>query len=320
MKKLSFLICILIATMTFTGTTFSPLADEANEWSEPENSKVRLVIESYEVVSGEMLPGNVIEVKLVIRNTNEFNVAQNVVLSIVNNQGIAIPVDGKSNQTFLGSILGGTTVEAVIPIKITERAATEDTMTLLFYLTFADGRSSEVTNETYISIPMIKEYSVKIAALELEDYCYVNENTIVSSEIVNESADTVKDAELHILQENESETVYLVGDVSGGLTKYFDYTIRMEQSGEQMLRAYLSYKDEEGNAYVTEQTEYSVRVLEESPEKQNLQNTDKKDINKSFLVTNAVLVVIAFLIIIVFHKRGSRRINSGKEVGDGKRS
>ncbi len=316
MKKLGFLCCMLMMAFLFTGAKLVPLEDEAKEL---ENSKARLIIESYEVVKGEVLPGNEIEVKLVIHNTNDSSVAQNVVLSMVNNQGIAVPVEGKSNQVPVGDILGGGTIETTIPVRITEQVKNEENVIILFYMTFSDGRDSEVTNEAYISFPIKNEYIAKVEKLCLEDECYVNEKAVISSEIKNDGMTGVNDARLHIIQTDGTETVYLLGDIAGGITMYYDHTIAMISSGEQKLRAFLSYCDEEGNEYITQETEYSVRVLANNPDAPELQHVETKDVDKTFLVTNGILIGLALVIIIVSYKRGTRRINSGKEVGNGKR-
>ncbi len=310
MKKICVLLCMVVALITM-GPSISPKAAESEN--------VHLVIESYEIVSGEVLPGSEVEVKLVIRNTNAVNVAQNVVLSVINNQGIAVPIQGASNQTVVGDVLGGGTKEVVVPMRITKQAGTEENLTLLFYLTFADGRDIEVTNEAYISIPVKEKYLVEITELELADLCRVNENSIVSSAIKNGSDVPIRDAALHVIPENGEEKIYLIGDIDNGLMLYFDHKICMTQAGEQMLTTYLSYKDDTGKSLVTQKKKFKVRVLEESAKNPSQDTKSTVDVDIKFLFTNLILVLLAVAIIYVSRKRETRRINSGKEVGDGKR-
>ena len=317
MKKVRLLISIAFSLIMFLNVTFPSMATELG------SSRVRLVIESYEVDNGFVSSGNETEIKLVIRNTNKMFSAKNVVVSVMNSQGIVFPIEGYSNQIHVGDISAGASCEVVMPMRIAESDNISDNIhdvSLQFNFSFADGNSSDRTEQAYVSIPLRQECSPKIIGIKLADKSCAKDNSIISTEIENSGSVVAEEINLHIILQDGQEFAYSIGDIDGGLTKYFDHTICIPQAGIQNVTAYLSYKDERDNAFTTETVDYEVRVLEESSDKLNLQNDNINTNYKQILIINAILVLIAISIIFIFHKRDTRRINSGKEVGYGKRS
>lgn len=315
-KRLRLLFGVVLSMLIVMNTTFPSMAAEKEE----ETGRAILVIESYEVEGDAVLPGNEFEITLTIKNTNSDLDAKDVVLSAVNNQGIAFPVDGASNQTYVGDIEAGAASQVVVPMRVSENATSQEIVVVQFYLTYSDEFSIDITKESYITIPLKQNCSASIVRLSLSDYCYVGKNSILSSEIINDGTVAAKDVNLHITLADGKEFVYSIGDMDGGLTKYFDHTISMSQAGEQVITAYLTYTDEAGNSLGSEKTDYQIRVLEGSQTKSDLQNGSLSGTNNQTIMVSVILVVVALVIIFVFHKRDTRRINSGKEVGDGKRS
>lgn len=313
MKKLGLLVIAVLCIVFSMGNVYSSMATE-----EEEEERVRVVIDGYEVSGSFVSPGSEFEIQLAIKNTHHDLAAKNVVLALVNNQGIAFPTEGESNQFFIGDIEPDSSCNVTVPIRISETVKNVQDVVFQVALTYSDLYTLMISESAYVAVPLRQECILEMAEFRLADYCYVSEKSVVSSEIKNEGDMDVEEVELHIVLENDSEFIYEMGDIASGMTKYFDHTICMEQAGEQTLTVFMSYKDEMGNEASTERMEYPINVLEGDSGKTELLE-DKTEVNqKEFIVKNLVLVFVAILIVVVFHKRDSRKINSRKEVGDGK--
>lgn len=312
MKKLGFLVITVLSIVLGMGTVFPSMATE-----EEKPERVRVVLDGYEVSGSFVTPGSEFEIQFVIKNTHSELIAENVVLTLTNNQGIAFPIEGESNQIFIGDIEADSSCEVTVPIRISETVKNIQDVILQVALTYSDLYTLMISESAYVAVPLRQECNLELTEFRLSDHCYVSEKSVVSSEIKNEGDMDVEEVELHIVLENDSEFVYEIGDITRGTTKYFDHLICMEQPGEQTITVFMSYKDEMGNEASTERTEYPINVLEgDSGKTELLENST--DVNgKDFIITNLVLVLVAILIVVVFHKRDSRKINSRKEVGDG---
>lgn len=305
----------LLISMTFT---FPSAAAEQSQTSGFD--RARLVVESYEITSGDVLPGSKIEIKLTVKNISGKHDAKDAVLSVANNQGIVLPVEECSNQIVIGTVKADSTCEVVLPLRVCEEVGNVENITLSFYFSFLDVTASEITNEAYISFPLNRECKPVIVQLSLSDNCYVSENSVLSTAVENVGSVAAQNVSLHLVVSGAEELVYDLGSISGGVTKLYDHTINMPQAGEQVIEAYLTYEDETGVQLSSEKSDYNVRVLDSSSSLLELQNNSKKGLNIFTIVGNILLVSVAVGIIVVYHKRDMTRITSGKEVGYGKRS
>lgn len=306
----------VFAVLSFS---FPSSASKLSLLEEYDYERVRLVVEEYEIVEGEFRPGNEVKVKFVVRNISKDFPAKGTVLSMTSGQGIVLPTEGMSNQTVLGDIEADSTCEVTIPFRINESVVGITDVAINLYFNFMNITGEEVGNEAFICIPLKDLCELTLNEMELADDCYIKESTILSCEVENTGKVMLTEVELHVLIEGSEEAVFELDDIAVGVTHLYDHVVCMPEAGEQIISAYLTYEDEDGNAFIGETTEIDVRVLEEKVEGNDISQSADGDENQQNLIVNGVLVFIALLIIVVFRCRDRKRITSGKEIGYGKR-
>lgn len=295
--------------LTLFGALFSIEAQAA----EITHDRAKIMIDSYEIIEGTVAPGQDVTLRVDISNHGRYTRAQNITVSVVNNQGVVFPMEGKSNQAVIGNMDAQESLSIEMELTIAEDIGKETQLTLVFYFVYMDVSIAEASNESYISIPIEEVCSLGIDKLDLSDNCYKEENAILSSTIMNDGNAAVENAVLHVTGNVEGGSYeYELGNIGQGATRFYDHSIRFLQDGAQQIEAYLSYFDGNGNEYVTEASTYNFRVLEGNSGLEKLQNGNGGLSTKDMLV-NLVLLAAAAAMIVFSRRRNHRKISSRRE-------
>lgn len=266
----------------------------------------KLVLESYQVVGGHLTAGGEGEIKLTIKNESTKVTAYNVLLSYVSDNNRIYPVYGLSNQVYIGTIGAGKKVNVTIKVSVSDILDTDNVLTS-FELAGTDGKNN-FFNEFFVAVPVNEKLSLKINNVSLAQNSVLGAKSLVSVGYSNDGLEDIYGAVMHIEGKiDQSQKLVNIGNILAGESKYLDYSVTFQQTGNQPVKIYFTYKDKNGNMYTSEESTYLVKVTESSTE-DNEGNEQKNDQSKPsnlwiIFLAIGVLLLIGVIISVVIKNR-----------------
>ena len=298
-KKVLLAVAIIVATLAISQGNIA----KADEVKDP-----KLVLESYEVVSDDLTAGNQGVIRLTIKNESKDKDALNVLLSYISEDNKIYPVYGKSNQVYVGNIAAGKKVTVDVEVSVSDTLDTNTVLTT-FELAGTDG-TINFYNQFFVAIPVVEKLSLKVNNVSLAQNSVLGAKSLVSVGYSNDGLEDIYNAVLHIEGNIDvAQRVVGIGDIAAGENKYLDYYVIFQQSGNQQLKIYFTYEDKNGNAYSSDVTENTVKVVETTQTETDNSDDNKTTNNSSskawmvFLVIGVLLLVGVGVSVIVKSKR-----------------
>lgn len=274
-------------------------------FSSVENAKAdeikdpKLVLESYKVVGEHLTAGGEGEIKLTIKNESTKVTAYNVLLSYVSENNRIYPVYGLSNQVYIGTIGAGKKVSVTIKVSVSDILDTDNVLTS-FELAGTDGKNN-FFNEFFVAIPVNEKLSLKINNVSLAQNSVMGAKSLVSVGYSNDGLEDIYSAVLHIEGKiDHSQKLVNIGNIIAGESKYLDYSVTFQQTGNQPVKIYFTYKDKNGNMYTSEESTYLVKVTEASTEdnEETEQNSNQNKSSNLWIIFLAIGVLLLTGVII----------------------
>lgn len=263
----------------------------------------KLIIESYEIVDGQMAKGEEFTMQIKVRNTNVYANAFNVVTTFTTETDNVRLVDTTANQKYDAAIPAGQTVEYEYHCEVMDHYEM-DTMIMNFCFSYEDKYGRNYSNTSMITPKIDKSCVLEINSLAVAENATVGAKALVNVRYSSTGALPVKNAVM-IIDGNilggkkEVELSELLNDEQRSV----DYYVNFSDAGEQLLTISFQYSDENGNVYELEQKEFKVEVNnyhatvtnDESNAVSNLLN----DENKKYVMIGVVSFGVAVLAIVV---------------------
>ena len=263
----------------------------------------KLIIESYEIVDGQMAKGEEFTIQIKVRNTNLYANAFNVITTFTLETDNVRLIDTTANQKYDAAIPAGQIVAYEYQCEVMDHYDM-DTMIMNFSFSYEDKYGRNYSNTSMITPKIDKSCVLEINSLAVAEKATVGAKALVNVRYSSTGALPVKNAvmiidgniiggrkevELSELLNNEQRTV--------------DYYVNFSEAGEQVLTIGFQYFDENGTMYELEQKEFKVEVNnyhatatnEDSKAVSNLLD----DENKKYVIIGVASFGVAILAIVV---------------------
>lgn len=265
------------------------------------NSEPKLIVDSYQIISGQATKGEAFTMRINIRNTNEYADAYNVLMTYTSETDNVRLKDERTNQHYEEFVGAGEVITYEMEFEVLDYFEM-DTMIMNFMCTYVDKNGDGYTNSSLITPKINKNCTMKIHALTVADNAVVGAKSLVNVRYSSTGTLPIKSAVMIIegdILESKKE-IELEG-VSETEQKSFDYYVNFSSEGEQTLKISFRYMDEEGNEYTLEPKEYSVNV---SPYQTTSAKVTKQQQagfitseNKNYILIGCVAVIVIVLLV-----------------------
>ncbi len=220
----------------------------------------KLIIESYQVVGEQLIPGEDFTLKLTIKNTNPYVDAHNVMISYSSSNLIVYPVYGESNQSFLEKITAGETEVIELHMTVLENANTNVASVSIQMDYSSDDFSNSITNSGLI-LPISASCNMQIGTLSVAQSSMIGSKSLVSIAFSNIGSADIRNAKMmlegDILKEQKE---VLLGDLLIGAQASKDCYVNFQHEGEQSLSISFSYEDPNGIVYTIPEEKFTTMV------------------------------------------------------------
>lgn len=266
----------------------------------------KLIVESYEVVDGQIAKGEEFTLQIKVHNTNVYANAFNVITTFTTETDNVRLIDMTANQKYDAAIPAGQIVAYEYQCEVMDDYEM-DTMIMNFIFSYEDKYGRNYSNTSMITPKIDKSCVLEINSLAVAEKATVGAKALVNVRYSSTGALPVKNAvmtidgniiggrkevELSELMNNEQRTV--------------DYYVNFSDAGEQVLTIGFRYEDENGTFYELEHKEFKIEVNNYHA---TVTNEDNKavsklldDENKKYVIIGVVsfgVAIIAIVVIIV---------------------
>lgn len=262
----SLIFCLLFAAnVQATGTQKALQEDDGQVQTILEATQPKVVVDSYEVSDGEMATGQKFTLKVNVKNTNPYNDAYNLMVTLTSETDNVRIQDFAPNQVFVEKLAAGETTSVEFSMEVSEQFES-DTMILDIYLDCVDENGIGYTITSIITPQIAKQCEMEINALSVAESAVVGSKSLVNVRYSNTGVvpiehvtmhlegdimDSPKDVELERLEVEEQ--------------KYLDYYVNFLKEGKQNVTISFTYEDGDGTVYELDPEEFQVDVTAFSP-------------------------------------------------------
>ncbi len=306
MKKINsrFKSCVLgLLTILFlvTNNSIVARATESDDMTISVAGAAVLEIARYSVDGGVIEAGKTITVNFAIHNTSSSAGASNVLMTVSSSSGMAYPVYGSDNQSFVGLVSAGSTVEVSIPITISSKFS-GDVLDLTCRLDY-ESKGVNASNSSSIVIPSSAGNTLWVKSVDVSKRAVVNGDSLVNINYANVGTEDISGAELVFdgMVSSDSERISL-GTISGGKTYTEDYHISFTEVGEQQISIKLVYPVSEEEVSETNLGTFNVTVSAPAVT-EVVDGSTQSIISLVGLVVAATAFIAAVVVIVMYIKK-----------------
>ncbi len=295
--------CLLTVFLMFSCMSVVAEAVETGDKTVNNNSAGALIeLESYSVEGGVIEPGKDVTFKLVLHNANASTPANNVVMTLTCPSGMAYPIYGTDNQTFVGTVLGGATKEVTVPLTISSKF-TADVLDLTCKFDY-ETKGSKASNSSSMIVPTSAGNTLYVKSVNVSKNATVNGSSLFSIIYTNYSGSNIENAKLIIdgAVSAESQNIEL-NTILAGKTYNEDYNISFTQTGTQQISAKIVYTSDKGTAEEIDLGTFNVNVTVEAQVKSSDPMTRPEIVWGTKAVTALSLLAGAIAIIVYIKKK-----------------
>lgn len=262
--------------MLFIGLVFLllPMSVEAKTVNSKEvdvekvlrEAEPKLVVDSYELVEGEISKGEKFILKVNVLNTNPYADAYNVLVTYTSETDNVRVVDGKANQHYEEHLEAGGTFSYLLELEVLDYFEM-DTMVMDFiisYVGIGDGDTTIGYVNTTLATPKIMKNSLlKINQLNASASATVGAKSLVSLQYSNNGTLPIEKATMVIEGNISGEKMEIeLEPLKDNEQKYIDCYVSFSKPGEQELKISFQYEDTNNNKYSIEPVIKKVSVKE----------------------------------------------------------
>lgn len=220
----------------------------------------KLVIESYEVVDEQLIPGEDFTLKLSIKNTNPYVDAHNVMLSYTSNNLVVYPVYGESNQSFIDIVPAGKTANVELHMTVLENANTT-IASVSIQMDYSSNNASNSVSTSGLILPISASCNMKVETLSVAQSSMLGSKSLVSIAYSNQGSADIRNAKMILsgdILDDQKEV--LLGDLLVGAQASKDCYVNFQHEGEQSLSISFSYEDSNGIIYSIPEEKFTTIV------------------------------------------------------------
>lgn len=312
-----FLMCCFLSVVCMTNQQVmaAPETEGVGEVTTPQLDELspKLMISSYKISKGELIPGEEFTLKLTIKNTNPYVGVENAMISYVATNNTVYPVFGESNQKFIGKIDGGKSIIVELPMTVADKVSNY-LVTVNFVLDYANSISGSVTASSSIVLPIYINNTMNISSLSVARASILGSKSLISVVYSNTGANELRNIIMHLEGDiPETQKAVSLGDLKVNGQGIRDYYVNFNQEGEQKLAISFTYEDEKGAIYNIPATEY-ITVVNQPPApvmEPTQPNTSYQDTGLGFelwqwMVIGGVVIGVIIIILIVIRIKNQR--------------
>ena len=224
----------------------------------------RVVLDSYEVLEGQMLPGEYITLRLHFQNVSPDTTATGVLITYSAANSNIMPVYGSSNQIYIHTLAPGASVTKDIDCQILDYQAST-TAIMNFSLIYRDSVVYDGSNSFLIALPLESETDVEITNVMLPEQARFQAQSTGHLNVENTGNETIQAVVLHCDGNiQETQKVLELGDLMAGESIGIDLSLTFMESGNQTLSLWVEYQNANGIEFQSEAVEYAITVSEEA--------------------------------------------------------
>lgn len=246
-------IAVFAAVFFFGNSVMSISATEISE----DIMMPRIVLEKYEVTNEKIVPGEDFTLTLTLANYNTKDTAKDVLIDIMNPDGVA-PVYGTISQVYVGDIAPGETKEVQVDYNSWTSIVGD---TLDFNVTIV---TSANTNYITLRIPSGSDSPFSILSTNVPEVVAVDEVISMSVAFQVLGEENIKDVALNVYESGELIAASQIGIMTPGVTKTQQVSTFLTETGDCALEIALEYIDNVGQQVVVPVRTAIISVVEES--------------------------------------------------------
>lgn len=296
MKKLKQLfVCFIMLIIVMPSITVK--ADTVPE--EVLRTKPQIIIESYQIIEGDLMPGSEGTLSLTFKNTSKTVDAYELVATYVSANSAIYPIYGDSNQIYVGDIGALESVDVEVPFMISDNVVSAAAMS--FSMEYRGMNTQLYNNNVSIYIPISTRGVLEINNMSLAKTTTVGAKTMLSINYGNLGDETIYNAVMHVSGDIGSEQQELVlGTIEPGAVVYQDFYVTFKTKGNQQISIDFTFEDKEGNQYNLEKRKLVTTVTEATVDENQMvtpETNTQGQINLSivFMAAGIAILVILFL-------------------------
>lgn len=249
-------------------------------------------VESYSIEERYIEAGKEANIILTIHNANKYSAANNMLLIVSSDSKMIYPTYGNDNQFVIGTLEANETRSVSIPVIISPSFAGEyiDLNCKLMY----ESGGRQISNESTIVLPTKGKDLIEVNLIDVNSNAVVNAESPLSISYFNRSEYNIDDA-LLIIDGNVDDSTSSIdlGLLAAGKSYSKDFNITFTELGEQSIKIYLKYNDNNGEMVQSDLGTFSVSVTDNSDLSPN-----EADSNVVFLILCGRLIAVIALIVV----------------------
>ncbi len=219
-----------------------------------------LVVQDYQVIQGDTVPGSTFILQMNIVNYSETASAFNVLATLkIENVSVSLR-EGATNQVYFHEILPGEKVTVEFPLKVYSYCS-EENMVLSMTMTCYDANAVHYDFQTMMTPKVDVERTLLVSSLSVPKFIHRNSSMIISATLSNIEPVTLQNIRMH-LSTQYGDQVTEVGTMLSGESKTVNSIYRFPEQQAEIVNVYFTYESLSGQQYATQPQEFEVVVYD----------------------------------------------------------
>lgn len=262
-----------------------------------------IMVEHYTVTDEKIVPGQNFTLTMELKNYSRSKAANNVVISVVNPNGVA-PVYGTTSQIYVGSIAAGE--KKAVSIDYCSWTSIEgESLDFTLYIT-----SAQANNNVILRIPVGADSPFNIIAKNVSSEIeqFGSGNATVSFNILADS--NVSNISMLLKEGEDVIATSVIGSVTAGTSKSQTVSFSLDTVGEHAVEMLLQYTDESGLLDEVSVGSWNVKVNQNDTQtSENFDDISDEDTveaqNNNIVIMGVVgtLILIICLVVVILLRR-----------------
>jgi len=326
MKKMKLLVCTFGAVFFMLSNCLLALAQEVNGTaleSAVQNASYSesavISLESYNITEGSFAPGQDVNLSVVFANPVGKHAVSNIMVTAVSPAANVHPAVGATNMITIPSITAGGSVTVDFPLQISETDLEATEYTIVFYIRYIDPVSKAMLSyDIMVTIPKDEESgaSLSLDVLSADGICVEDLKDTLQMKIVNGGGTTCSNIKVVLDGDIKEPVEFLIPVLSAHNTAEYLFNIEYTGEGVQGINAHLYTMSNDGHETMAD--EKSITVQAQAGEASKVVAKGVSLSTKEMLIENAIIVVLALLIVLVATYRRRQLASGRKEIANGK--
>lgn len=259
------------------------------------NAYSRVLLSSYEVVEGSFTPGENVTLSLKFTNPNSQKDAYNILITYATDNSNVLPVYGHSNQVYINYIEAKQEKTVEIQLAVPE-GITDTEARMGYHVSYSDDTSSSYDYSGTIAAPLYANCQLDVQDIFVSESSVAGDNSLLSLTYENKGKQPLENVTLELKYDDKEEAVEL-DRLAAEQTENLEHYLVFDTTGQQEINLKMSYTDQNGISYSTDEYTYSVEVMEQSDHIQSETKSSQPEGKGSLYLTGVQLFVMAAVLI-----------------------